>query len=108
MEPSETRELYRDILRQPSRSAPAGDPAPAMAGGDSTAHVPIIGRAPQVARLQEILANPGAGDVRLVVISGEAGVGKSRLAAELAALAHDRGADRSTRGPRAPVRSAPG
>ena len=52
---------------------------------------PLIGRAGELARLRRLYEHAGAGRGSAVVVSGEAGVGKSRLVAELAAdaLARD-------------------
>jgi tetratricopeptide (TPR) repeat protein/energy-coupling factor transporter ATP-binding protein EcfA2 len=45
------------------------------------------GRRPELARLRAAWADARAGRRRLVLVTGEAGIGKSRLAAELAGLA---------------------
>ncbi|MQA81808.1 MAG: AAA family ATPase [Streptosporangiales bacterium] len=53
---------------------------------------PFIGRAAERAALDDALARAVAGQPRVVVVSGEAGVGKSRLVEQLAARAGDGGA----------------
>lgn len=45
---------------------------------------PLIGRARELALLEQQLAHAGGGQGRVVMITGEAGVGKSRVAAQLA------------------------
>ena len=50
-------------------------------------HGPLVGRERELARLRGWLAELGEGRGRLVLLAGEAGIGKSRLARELVALA---------------------
>lgn len=52
----------------------------------------LIGRAGQLALLTDLLAQACEGQGRVALIAGEAGIGKSRLIAEVAALAAARGA----------------
>ncbi|MFO1311116.1 MAG: tetratricopeptide repeat protein [Burkholderiales bacterium] len=54
--------------------------------------MPMIGRAPQLASLGKRLDEAFTGEGRVVGISAEAGMGKSRLAAEFLRLAAERGA----------------
>jgi DNA-binding SARP family transcriptional activator/tetratricopeptide (TPR) repeat protein len=84
-------------------AAAAGAPAagaPAAGGVDNrapslpvaaTLPVPLVGREPEWAALLEAYAGVH-GDGRLVVLEGEAGIGKTRLAAELAGHARGLGA----------------
>jgi DNA-binding CsgD family transcriptional regulator/tetratricopeptide (TPR) repeat protein len=51
----------------------------------------LIGRGPETAMLLEALTRAEAGSPVMVLIGGEAGIGKSRLVAELAAHARGRG-----------------
>jgi class 3 adenylate cyclase/Tfp pilus assembly protein PilF len=70
---------------------PTGQPAPDHSPplvGDRRA---LVGRAAEVARLEATLDSLQAGKGRLLFIEGEAGIGKSRLVAELARLAQERG-----------------
>ncbi|MDP9074247.1 MAG: AAA family ATPase [Actinomycetota bacterium] len=53
---------------------------------------PLVGRDGEVERLQTVLDGMRVGHGRVVLISGEAGIGKTRLVEELAALAIDQGA----------------
>jgi predicted ATPase/class 3 adenylate cyclase len=71
---------------------PTGQPAssnrqPAQAGDQHR----LVGRAAEVARLEGILDALTAGEQRILFIEGEAGIGKSRLVAELARLMRERG-----------------
>jgi class 3 adenylate cyclase len=58
----------------------------ALRGRDDA--VPFIGRGDSLRRLRKELDRASAGDVRLVLVRGEAGIGKSRLVAEVAGDAH--------------------
>ena len=49
------------------------------------ARLPLVGRRDEMAALDDEFARAAAGEFRVVMLSGEAGVGKSRLARELLA-----------------------
>jgi DNA-binding SARP family transcriptional activator len=87
----ESRRLYEEILSrrspEPSADAPDGR-GPRDLGVPATAEAPLTGREPEMARLRSMVAAAHRGQGRVVHIIGEAGVGKSRLVAELAAKAH--------------------
>jgi DNA-binding CsgD family transcriptional regulator len=51
----------------------------------------LVGRAAELARLSSLLDEAAAGHAVAALVSGDAGVGKSRLVAEVAALAANRG-----------------
>jgi DNA-binding SARP family transcriptional activator/energy-coupling factor transporter ATP-binding protein EcfA2 len=59
----------------------------------ATPAAPLVGRDAELARLRREWERATAGERRLVVLAGEAGIGKSRLAAELAGLALDGGGE---------------
>jgi class 3 adenylate cyclase len=52
----------------------------------------FVGRDREIERLGQVWKDAAAGERRIALISGEPGVGKTRLAAELAASAHGEGA----------------
>jgi tetratricopeptide (TPR) repeat protein len=56
------------------------------------ARPPLVGRQRELARLEELLDEARSGERRVVVLAGEAGVGKSRLVAELVSRAGSTGA----------------
>jgi DNA-binding CsgD family transcriptional regulator len=57
-----------------------------------TSRLPVVGRTREIARLHEQLAAALAGHGRLVLIGGEAGIGKTTLAESLCREARERGA----------------
>jgi DNA-binding SARP family transcriptional activator/tetratricopeptide (TPR) repeat protein len=100
---AETKALYHEILRhrghvsleprsQPIRAIPAPPTSPPSELTEPPAawEPPLVGRQRDLARLTEALEGAVAGRGRLVVLNGEAGAGKSRLASELAAAARRR------------------
>jgi len=64
----------------------ADDVAPLAAG------TPFVGRANELARLERSLDRAQAGEGAVLFVTGEAGIGKTRLVAELAGQARARGA----------------
>ena len=93
-----TRQLYREVLRQ--RAAPRADrgetpsvPVLPRLADDAglSREVSLIGREPETVRLREALDEAWASRGRALAVIGEAGVGKSRLVAELVAEASARG-----------------
>ncbi len=97
-----TKHLYQEILRQrPSHSA-ANVESPATAHAvpaempslpDETLprELPLVGREAEIHRLREVLNRAWEGHGQVAAVIGEAGVGKSRLLAEVAAEAVARG-----------------
>jgi DNA-binding SARP family transcriptional activator len=96
---AETKALYQEILRRrapamvevESRTVP--DRAESVPGRTevteppAAGEPPLVGRQQDLERLEEALERTVAGQGHLVVLIGEAGSGKSRLVAELAARA---------------------
>jgi len=92
-----TRELYQEIVRrrhEPDRDASTRArhaSAKPIAGGaghgerSETVNVeaPLIGRSAELAALHRALENARSGRGRVIVLLGEAGIGKSRLVAEV-------------------------
>jgi DNA-binding NarL/FixJ family response regulator len=52
---------------------------------------PLVGRAAELARMRELLAEAASGQSAVLLMSGDAGVGKTRLVTELSRLAAARG-----------------
>jgi DNA-binding SARP family transcriptional activator len=101
---ADTKELYSQILRQrrertprgrqsPELEAPAPTPADAVRDVDpSTPAIPMVGREGEIQRLERALEESAEGRPRLSIVLGEAGIGKSRLLAELRSRAVTAGA----------------
>ncbi len=98
---AETRALYQEILRRQSTPvdesaspegaeadlAPPRSPRPIAAAPET----PLVGRDAELEILREALVQALTGEGQLVALLGEAGIGKTRLAAEIAAIAASRG-----------------
>ena len=97
-----TKQLYQEILRQ--RLLPAATSVEGPEGAivappepprppDETLprELPLVGRQAEIHRLREVLDRAWVGHGQVVAMIGEAGVGKSRLLAEVAAEAVARG-----------------
>jgi DNA-binding SARP family transcriptional activator/tetratricopeptide (TPR) repeat protein len=84
----ELRELQEAILRQD----PALDLRPVAEPADEPSRGAFVGRERELAQLDHTLEGALAGQGRLVLLAGEPGIGKSRLADELTARARARGA----------------
>jgi DNA-binding SARP family transcriptional activator len=85
---AETQGLYRDILRLRPQQPAVATVTLVVAGSTET---PLVGRGREVARLHEALAGAWARHGGVLAVVGEAGIGKSRLLAELGAEAARRG-----------------
>src|SRR5262249_52402495 len=102
-----TKALYREALRssgdalstpeEPPPAAKNTTTIPGMAESSrvaprlSSAEAPLVGRQREMSQLTALLNEAWGGGRRLVVVVGEAGVGKSRLAAGVAARALQQG-----------------
>jgi DNA-binding SARP family transcriptional activator len=98
----QTRAFAQQLRREPPTpaSASGGADVDGRACGDPRPQFPIrcvqarrrgdlLGRAAELAHLRERWKlSVGSGGMRLVVLTGEAGIGKTRLAAELGAVVH--------------------
>ncbi|MBM7799913.1 DNA-binding SARP family transcriptional activator/lambda repressor-like predicted transcriptional regulator [Microlunatus panaciterrae] len=87
-----TRNLMRRLMAQDGSAGPGRrtDLEPASRSGLAAAQ--LVGRDHEFGLLRSFWQAAVQGDPRLVLVRGEAGVGKSRLVAELAALARRQGA----------------
>ncbi|MBI4563061.1 MAG: AAA family ATPase [Candidatus Rokubacteria bacterium] len=100
----ETKQLYQEILQSRLRPHPVVEAAsirvsePELSDalpshlGTLAAQTPLIGRDTEVARLRQAREQAWHGHGQLAVILGEAGIGKSRLVAELVVDALHHGA----------------
>lgn len=81
-----TQEVYARLMQQGAASAPlASAPIPQLATA------PLVGRALEWALLEEAWQHALAGRPHFVLLSGEAGIGKTRLAEELLAWVERQG-----------------
>jgi hypothetical protein len=94
IEPSEElRELERAILAQdPELAAPAPQQPPRRASSERSARGALVGYEHELGTLEDLLEQALTRQGRLALISGEPGVGKTRLADELGSVANARGA----------------
>jgi DNA-binding SARP family transcriptional activator len=94
LEPSEAlKALQRAILAQDSSLRPPGVEAKNEPIQDTTGPGPFVGRERELRELLGGLDQALAGKGRLFLISGEPGIGKSRLIEQLASHARGRGAE---------------
>ena len=92
--PAADADLHLDgALAQPPTQGPAGEGATRrrFREGPPLARWPLAGRQSEIARLDDALTTAQGGLPQAVVVTGEAGAGKSRLVLELAGRAFSRG-----------------
>lgn len=96
----ETKALYQEILAtRPVSPLKDEVPGPSPASGQPMAHgfeprghePPLVGREPELTRLQGLLDQTWAKQGVVVAITGETGIGKSRLAGAILTEAEKRG-----------------
>ena len=73
-----------------SVSSDAGRPLPAAL--ESNHQVPFVGRETERMQLADVWESAQEGEFRVVLMTGEPGIGKTRLASEMALAAHSEGA----------------
>jgi DNA-binding SARP family transcriptional activator len=76
----ETEAAYLRLLGQPLRPGPA----PGGSGNGATALGPFVGREAELSEVSAAWSRVFAGHSQAVLVTGEAGIGKTRLATELA------------------------
>ena len=88
------QQLEADVLEQsPALAAPPGSAPPAPVPVRAAAGVPaFVGRSTALRELEDVLDGVVAGHGGTALVSGDAGIGKTRLVTELAAVAARRGA----------------
>jgi ABC-type transport system substrate-binding protein len=87
---AEALKRYRSRLRESDRGRAVAGLTQSMQA-PRVAHAPLVGRASELAELQKRLNAAVSGECQLVVVSGEPGVGKTRLLDEIESLARARG-----------------
>jgi DNA-binding SARP family transcriptional activator len=91
----ETRTLYREILRAAGRVAPrapgVADRSSRGGGRFGRAEIELVGRRGEIAALHQALEQTLEVGARVVIVTGEAGIGKTRLIEEFAAEVATRG-----------------
>ena len=85
-----TREAYLALLHE-TPASPATRPA-AATGGHSPSGTAMVGRQAETARLTALWERAGTGVAGVVLVVGEAGIGKTRVTAELRRVAGETGA----------------
>src|SRR5260370_762935 len=80
---AEPRDLYFEVLRSGTSAAAAQTGAARLAPALSLSETALIGRQEVFARLLQAMEAAAAGGGSFVALVGEAGIGKSRLVAEL-------------------------
>ena len=85
-----TVDLHREKFALPQPSTP---PERTTSPFERLVHGALIGRAPELERAHEIWAKVNTGEARALLISGEPGIGKSRLAREILAMTKPSGAE---------------
>jgi DNA-binding SARP family transcriptional activator len=88
---SETEAVFVAMLGEPPVVSATGRNAVPFNPVVDAAPVPFVGRAREMATVKAALERAGAGAGSTLVVSGEAGIGKTRLAAEAVALAEHLG-----------------
>ena len=84
-----TRELYEGLLKTEAHAAYV----PQNTAPTLTATVPLVGRETQWSQLRAAWRTAATGQPHMFLLSGEAGIGKTRLAEELLTWARRQGAD---------------
>jgi DNA-binding SARP family transcriptional activator/tetratricopeptide (TPR) repeat protein len=87
-----TRTVYQRLMAQARPAAPSPAATSPRAGRPGLAAAPLVGRSAELGALQGVWRAALAGRRGLVLVRGGAGVGKTRLVAEVAEMARLQGA----------------
>jgi DNA-binding SARP family transcriptional activator/tetratricopeptide (TPR) repeat protein len=87
-----TRKIFQRLMTQAHLTAPSPAAANPRAGRPVLAAAPLVGRSAELSALQDAWRDAVAGGRGLVLVHGGAGVGKTRLVAEVADTARLQGA----------------
>jgi class 3 adenylate cyclase/tetratricopeptide (TPR) repeat protein len=82
-------DAVRAVEAPPAPAGPVAIPLPARLNYSTTNG--FVGRTPHLEQLHSMLKEAEHGRLRVALLSGEAGIGKTRLATELSRDCHDRG-----------------
>lgn len=89
---AETMAQYQAILRDDLQACAPPEPSAQRSGPGESSYTPFVGRTAELLRLRERWSDATAGNGGLVMIGGEAGIGKTRLVRELAVACESAGA----------------
>ena len=96
---AETKRLYQDVLQHspaaagaPGTAVPSAPVAVRAVAESEKAETPFVGRRAELAQWDALLRDVGHGHGRALFVTGEAGIGKSRLVEALTAMASRAGA----------------
>jgi DNA-binding SARP family transcriptional activator len=87
-----TRATFRRMMAQPDPAGARLAPVGAVTGRSGMPATELVGRSQDLAVLQDLWRTAAGGRASLALVRGGAGVGKTRLVAEVAAIARGQGA----------------
>ncbi len=87
-----TQQAFQRLMARPGPAGASRRPDQPGAGRSGFAGAELFGRSAELGLLQDLWRTAAAGRAGLVLVRGEAGVGKTRLVAEVAAMARLEGA----------------
>jgi DNA-binding SARP family transcriptional activator len=89
---AETQQEFRRLMASPGPDGTRRPERESEAGRSGPVTVPLVGRARELGLLRDLWRDAAAGRPCVALVRGAAGVGKTRLVAEVAELARRRGA----------------
>ena len=84
----ETQRAYEALMARPERDA---SPVLTRPSRDDIADIPLVGRAVEIEHIRRAVTDAGRGRGRVILLTGEAGVGKTRLLQEIEGHGHSAG-----------------